>query len=96
MDGRDVMDPHLLTPTTVADGVILAPDDILKMIKCSCGSTTPCKSKRCGCHNANMACTSFCACRGGDGCFNEKTWNGSKQMMDQMMMMMRMMMTDDL
>ena len=62
-----------LTPTTVADGVIIAPDDILKMIKCSCGSTTPCKSKRCGCHNANMACTSFCACQGGDGCFNEKT-----------------------
>ena len=62
-----------LTPTTVADGVILAPYDILKMIKCSCGSTTPCKSKRCGCHNANMACTSFCACQGGDGCFNEKT-----------------------
>ena len=55
-----------LTPTTVADGVILAPDDILKMIKCSCGSTTPCKSKRCGCHNANMAL--YC-----DGCFNEKT-----------------------
>lgn len=62
-----------LAPTTVPDHVSLAPDDILKMIKCSCDSATPCKSKRCGCHNANMTCTSFCACQGGDGCFNQKT-----------------------
>ena len=62
-----------LIPTTVPDHVSLAPDDILKKIKCSCDSATPCKSKRCGCHNANMACTSFCACQGGDGCFNQKT-----------------------
>ena len=62
-----------LSPTTVPDHVSVAPDDILKMIKCSCDSATPCKSKRCGCHNANMACTSFCACQGDDGCFNQKT-----------------------
>ena len=51
----------------------VAPDDILKMIKCSCDSATPCNSRRCGCQNANMACTSFCTCQGGDGCFNPKT-----------------------
>ena len=62
-----------LTPTTVPDNVPLAPDDILKMIKCSCDSATPCNSRRCGCQNANMACTSFCTCQGGDGCFNPKT-----------------------
>ena len=62
-----------LTPTTVPDNVLLAPDDILKMIKCSCDSATPCNSRRCGCQNANMACTSFCTCQGGDGCFNSKT-----------------------
>ena len=60
-------------PTTVPDHVSLAPDDILKMIKCSCDSVTPCKSKRCGCQNADMTCTPFCACQGGDGCFNQKT-----------------------
>ena len=43
------------------------------MIKCSCDSATPCKSKRCGCHNIDMTCTTFCACQGGDGCFNQKT-----------------------
>ena len=43
-----------LTPTTVPDNVPLAPDDILKMIKCSCNSATPCNSRRCGCQNANI------------------------------------------
>ena len=62
-----------LTPTTVPDNVPLAPDAILKMIKCSCDSATPCNSRRCGCHNANMACTSFCTCQGGNGCFYPKT-----------------------
>ena len=62
-----------LIPATVADNVTLAPDEILKMIKCSCDSDMPCKSKRCGCHNANMACTAFCACQGGDGCFSQNT-----------------------
>ena len=62
-----------LTPTTVPDNVPLAPDDILKIIKCSCDSPTPCNSRRCGCQNANMACTSFCTCEGGGGCFNPKT-----------------------
>ena len=23
--------------------------------------------------NADMTCTPFCACQGGDGCFNQKT-----------------------
>ena len=62
-----------LTPKTVPDNVPLTPDDLLKMIKCSCDSATPCNSMRCGCQNANMACTSFCTCQGGDGCFNPKT-----------------------
>ena len=51
----------------------LAPDDILKMIKCTCDSATPGNSRICGCQNANMAGTSFCTCQGGDGCFNPKT-----------------------
>ncbi len=43
------------------------------MIKCSCDSATPSNSRRRGCQNANMACTSFCTCQGGDGCFYPKT-----------------------
>ena len=66
--------PTSLTPTTIPDNVPLAPDDILKMIKCSCNSATPCNSRRCGCQNVNMPCTSFCTYQGGDGCFYPKTW----------------------
>ena len=62
-----------LTPTTVSDDVSLVPDDILKMIKCSCERSMPCKSVRCGCHNASMPCTEFCACGGGHNCYNQKT-----------------------
>ena len=62
-----------LSPTMVGDNVELVPSDVLKMIKCSCESDVPCKTKRCGCLNANMACTEFCTCQGGEGCFNEKT-----------------------
>ena len=62
-----------LTPATVADDVTLAPDELLKMMKCSCSSATPCKYQHCGCHKATMACTAFCVCQCGDGCFSEKT-----------------------
>ena len=34
------------TRATFVDNVTLAPDEILKMIKCSCDSDMPCKSKR--------------------------------------------------
>ena len=62
-----------LTPTTVANDVTIASDELLKMIKCSCSSATPCKYQHCGCHKANMACAALCVCQCGDGCFNEKT-----------------------
>ena len=48
-----------LVPRTVAENVALAPDAILNMIKCSCDSDIPCKTKRCGCYNANMPCMKF-------------------------------------
>ena len=62
-----------LLPVTVPRNVTLAPEDVLKMIKCACESDMPCKTKRCGCHNANIACTVFCSCEGKRGCLNEKT-----------------------
>ena len=62
-----------LTRTTVTDDVTIAPDELLKMIKCSCSSATPCKYHQCACNKASMSCTVLCVCQGGDGCFNEKT-----------------------
>ena len=62
-----------VVPRGVPEDVALAPNDILKLIKCSCDSVVPCKSKRCSCQIANMACTMFCICQGGKSCYNEKS-----------------------
>ena len=62
-----------LMPIGVTEDVSISPDDILKLIKCSCDSTLPCKTKRCNCQSNNMACIMFCACRGGETWYNDIT-----------------------
>ena len=59
--------------TTLPSDTPLAPDDLLKLVRCSCSSETPCKTQRCGCSSASLACSVFCGCQGGQGCFNERT-----------------------
>jgi hypothetical protein len=61
-----------LQPTTVPVDTPLAPSNILKMIRCTCSSETPCKSSRCGCNRANLPCTMFCSCHSST-CYNEQT-----------------------
>ena len=41
-----------LMPTTVPEGALLAPVQLLKLIRCSCESDTPCKTRWCGCRVA--------------------------------------------
>ena len=53
-----------LIPTTLPSGTPLAPDDLLKPVRCSCSSETPCKTQRCGCSSASLACSVFGACQG--------------------------------
>ncbi len=60
-----------LIPTTLTSDIPLAPDDLLKLVICSCSSETPCKTHRCGCSSASLTCSVFCACQGGQGYFNE-------------------------
>ena len=38
-----------LNPTTLPSDTPLAPDDLLKLVRCSCSSETPCTTQRCGC-----------------------------------------------
>ncbi|KAG0723714.1 hypothetical protein GWK47_042085 [Chionoecetes opilio] len=57
-----------LVPTTVPDTVSLAPDAVLRLIRCGCESDTPCRSSRCGCRSADLSCTMFCACHDGICC----------------------------
>ncbi len=63
-----------LQPITIPPDVPLAPSDILQVIRCTCSSETPCKSARCGCNRANLACTVFCACQNLTACYNEQTF----------------------
>ena len=62
-----------LIPTTLPSDTPLAPGDLLKLVRCSCSSETPCKTQRRGCSSASHACSVLCACQGGQGCFNERT-----------------------
>ena len=65
--------PKTLFPTTLPSDTPLAPDDLLKLVRNSCSSETPCKTQRCGCSSASLACSVFSACHGGQCCFNERT-----------------------
>ena len=62
-----------LQPTTVPADTPLAPSDILKMIRRTCSSETPCKSSRCGCNRVKLACTMFCSCQASNSCHNDQT-----------------------
>ena len=62
-----------LTPVTVPKGIALAPEEILKLIKCQCDSEEPCGTLRCGCNKARLGCTVFCTCQGSIICKNEQT-----------------------
>ena len=62
-----------LIPTTLPCDTPFAPDDLLKLVRCSCSSETQCKTQRCSCSSAILACSVLCACQGGRGCFNERT-----------------------
>jgi len=59
---------NTLYPTTVAEGVCVAPDCILKLICTGCDSEIPCRSGNCGCTGHQIPCTMFCACGAGFSC----------------------------
>ena len=59
-----------LQPVQLPADIALAPEFILKMIRCGCQSSLPCSTKLCRCKNASMNCTIFCECYQ-QGCYNE-------------------------
>lgn len=63
----------VLVPVTVLDNKTPAPPCVMKLISCSCSSETPCITNRCGCNNANLACTIFCKCNETSNCENKCT-----------------------
>lgn len=62
-----------LLPVTLPEKVEVAPSDILQLIRCSCSSTNPCSTKKCGCRSARLPCTMFCMCHGNEHCCSELT-----------------------
>ncbi len=56
----------MLYPTIVPKDIPMAPNQLLKLIKCSCCSESPCFSKRCSCRANGLCCTLFCSCKGED------------------------------
>jgi len=55
MDG--CLAPVMLPPNTA-----LAPDGLLKIVKCECKKNRPCHTRRCSCNNSGMSCTIVCFC----------------------------------
>ena len=61
-----------LKPVLPPKGAILAPPELLRLIKWMCKSETrACASGKCTCKDAQAACTEFCVCKGENGCHNE-------------------------
>ena len=62
-----------LKPVLLPEGVAMAPDFVLNLVKCNCQAVTnTCTTKRCRCKQAGMNCTLFCGCRDRD-CTNVET-----------------------
>ena len=62
---RDTNTKSLL-PRALPEDVPLAPENILKLIRCSCETDTPCKTMRYRCASAKLPCTVFCKCHTDD------------------------------
>ena len=62
-----------LEPIMVPKDTLMAPEDILKLLKCFCQSETACRSRRCKCYGAGLPCTIFCVCGAELACCNPQT-----------------------
>ena len=46
----------------IPETVSLAPENVLKLLKCGCKRSSPCGNNQCGCFAASLKCTIFCDC----------------------------------
>lgn len=61
---------NMLEPIPLPSSVSVAPDYVLKMIKCGCDS---CSTARCSCRTAHVSCSEFCDCYRSGDCTNPQT-----------------------
>ena len=55
-----------------------APQELMKVIACSCKSANPCNHNMCSCKAAQVSCTGYCKCQAGDICNNQHTVHASE------------------
>ena len=63
----------MLLPSTLPPKEKVAPDEVMKVLCCTCSSERPCFTRACGCHAAPLGCTEHCNCEGGIDCNNPFT-----------------------
>ena len=51
-----------LQPVPLPANVELAPETIMRMIRCACKSDNSCRTRACSCTRDGLKCTIFCAC----------------------------------
>ena len=69
LNNRFIRDTSTLLPRSLPEDIPLAPENILKLIRCSCETDTLCKTMLCRCASAKLPCTVFCNCHA-DDCYN--------------------------
>ena len=60
----------VLDPRPIRSDVEVVPENILKLISCGCNAAQSFKTGRCTCTGTPISCSIFCACVGGDDCYN--------------------------
>ena len=73
-----------LTAITVVKGVCLAPEHVLKLIRCGCGSDFACKKGNCGWISRQVSCTIFVTVVEGHAITDSLSTNKLKKLMMQM------------
>ena len=48
-----------ISPVPLPEGVRVVPEELLKIIHCSCRATQPCRSEKCSCKKSALVCSSF-------------------------------------
>ena len=51
-----------LQPVLLPTNVELAPETVMRLIRCGCKSVNPCRTLSCSCKRDGLNCTIFCAC----------------------------------
>ena len=52
----------MLQPIMLPANAHTAPEEILRIIACSCKTDNPCSKGGCSCRREQMACSTFCLC----------------------------------